>query len=312
MHRTSRISRTTLSGAALAAALGLAPAAGAEGLFGLDLSGSLGEGGFDRYVPPVTMFVLNETPFITTELRPIYAYHRLPDGFLTGGGDVHAVALQGRVAITERLGFIATTDGYADLDFDAGLPDTDGFLDLAAGLKYALISDPAAGRILTAGIRYTAPIGDIDTAGIDLTGRGDGYVDVFLSGARLYDSGTQVQGSIGVNLSVDGDNVSNVHLHGHLDHEILPGLFPLVEANMLLPIDGGNQLPGANLTGADVFDLGASDPETIFTLAIGARYRPMQNVIFGVALEGNILDIGDDTAESVYGTRVTTDVTIHF
>jgi|GEM_PF-4581192 len=47
---------------ALAAVLAAGPA----------LAGSLGEGGFSRYVPAVTMPTLNETPFITTEVKPIY------------------------------------------------------------------------------------------------------------------------------------------------------------------------------------------------------------------------------------------------
>lgn len=297
----------------LAAAAGLAaqPAMGQDA-FGMPLAGSFGDGGFNRYVPPVTMPTLNETPFITSEVKPIYIYHKIPDGFLTGGGTVNAVAVQARLAITERLAFIATTDGWADLDFEAGLPDTDGFLDIAAGLKYAIVSDPAMGQIVTVGARYTAPIGNVDTAGIDLTGGGAGYLDAFVTGAKLYDNGTQIQGSLGVQWGIDDENWSYIHAHGHFDHEILPGFSPLVEINAILPIDGGDRIPGANLTGADVFDIGASNPDPILTLAVGARYRPMDNVILGAAIEGNILDIGDDSASSVYGMRITTDVTIHF
>jgi hypothetical protein len=303
---------THIGAAALAAGLALAHPAAAGGPLGLDLEGSFGDGGFDRYVPPVTQFVLNESPFITTELKPIYAYHRIPDDFLTDGGTVNAVALQGRLAVTDRLGIIATTDGWADLDFEAGLPDTDGFLDLAAGAKYAVISDPAAGEIVTVGARYTAPVGNVETGGIDLTGSGSGYLDAFVTGAKLYDSGTQLQGSIGFNWGIDDENWSFIHAHAHADHEVLPGLFPLVEANLIMPVDGGDRLPGASLTGADIFDIGASDPDPIFTLAIGARYRATENVILGAAVEGNMLDIGDSTAESVYGWRITTDLTIHF
>ena len=303
----------TVGAGLVAAGLAAAPApAPAQDVFGLSLAGSFDEGGFDRYVPPVTHFTLNETPFITTEVKPIYAYHKIPDGFLTGGGDVNAVAVQARVALTERLGFIATTDGWADVDFEAGLPDTDGFLDIAAGLKYAVISDPALGEIVTVGARYTAPVGNVDTAGIDLTGGGSGYIDAFVTGAKLYDSGTQLQGSLGLQWGIDDENWSYLHAHGHVDHEVLPGFFPLVEINALLPVDGGDRIPGASLTGADIFDIGASEPDPILTLAIGARYRPMDNLILGAAVEGNVLDIGNDSATSVFGVRFTTDATIHF
>lgn len=306
-----------LGGGLLMAGLCAAPST-AQGLFGMELDGSLGEGGFDRYVPPVTMPVLNETPFITTELKPIYAWHKIPEGFVTDGGDVHAFALQGRLAVTDRLAIIATTDGWADVDFNNSvLDDTDGFLDLAFGAKYAIVSDPAAGNIVTVGARYTAPIGNVDTnlgaTNIDLTGAGDGYVNGFVSAAKLFDTGSQIQGSLGINWGLADENWSYVHVHGHADHELLPGFFPLIEANAILPIEGGDRLTGAlgGVTGADIFDPGGANPNPIFTLAIGARYRPMDNVILGIAIEGNMTDNAND-ADSVYGSRLTTDVTFHF
>jgi len=304
--------RTTTSLAAAAILFAAQPCL-ADDFLGLELSGSFGENGFDgaRYVAPITQFTLNETPFITTEVKPIYLYHNIPGGFVTTGGTVNAGAIQARLAITERLGFIATTDGYADIDFDAGLPDTDGFLNLAAGLKYALIHDPAAGQAVTVGLRYEAPVGNIDTAGIDLTGGGAGYLDGFVTGAKFI-GGWQIQGSGGFKWGIDDENWSFFHLHGHLDYEIYPGVFPLIEANAILPVEGGDRLPGASLTGADVFDLGASDPDPIFTLAIGTRVNPTDNISLGAAVEGNVLDLNDDNASSVYGWRITTDITVHF
>lgn len=299
-------------GAALAASLAMAGSAGATDVMGYNISGSFGENGFARYVPPVTMFTLNETPFITTEVKPIFAYHKIPDGFLTGGGRVLAGAVQARLALSDRFAIIATTDGYSDINFDGVLPDEDGFHDLTAGVKYAFISDPAAGEIVTAGVRYTAPVGNIDPAGIDLTGGGAGYIDTFVTGAKLYDSGTQLQGSLGFQWGIDDDNWSYFHAHAHIDHEVATGFYPLVEANLILPVEGGDRIPGANLTGADIFDIGASDPDPIFTLAIGARFMASDHIVLGAALEGNVLDIGADSASSVYGWRVTTDLTVHF
>jgi len=84
-----------------------------------DLKGSLGEGEHKHYVPPVSNPVLNETPFITTEVRPIYIYQNIPDNVpLAGvkGGNINLWAVQLRVALTDRLGFIATKDGYADVN----------------------------------------------------------------------------------------------------------------------------------------------------------------------------------------------------
>lgn len=302
----------TLAGGAVLAALMTSPAPAAE-LFGYDLAGSLGEqGGFTRYVPPITMFTLNESPFITTEVKPVFVYHRVPDGFITDGGTVYAGAVQGRLALGDRFAIIATTDGYADLNFDSVLPDTDGFLDLTAGVKYAFISDPGNGNIVTGGLRYTAPVGNIETAGIDLTGSTNGSIDAFVSGAKEYKQGG-VQGSAGYQYGISDRSWSYFHVHGHGYYKLTESFFPLIEANAIIPTNGGDRMPGSSLTGADVFDIGASDPDPIFTLAVGARYRPTNHVIFGAAVEGNVIDMGvDEGANSVYGWRITTDVTIHF
>ena len=147
--------------------------------FDFDFEGSLGEGRFQRYVAPLANPLFNETPYITTELRPIYFYQEIPDDFLTDGGHINAVAAEIRIALTERLGFIASKDGYAEIDFDEGLPDESGFANISLGLKYALINDPQNETILTAGIEYEPPIGNLRTAGISLQGDGDGLVDLF-------------------------------------------------------------------------------------------------------------------------------------
>jgi hypothetical protein len=299
-----------LGAAILAAGLASSPAL-AEGPFGLSLEGSFGEGGFDRYVPPITNPVFNETPFITTEVKPFYAYHDIPNDFVTNGGNVNVIGIQARIALTERLAFIATTDGYSWVDFDAGLPDADGFNDLAFGFKYAAINDPANGLIVTPGLRYTAPIGNIDTAGIDLNGHSGGYLNPFVSGAKLWDK-TQLQGMVGAQIALGDKGTSTFLASVHADHEVLPGFFPALEANLFVPIDGGDQIPDSsglgNLTGADIIDLGSESPETILTLGGGFRYRLTENMILGAGADVNVLQ-DDDHA---YGWRVLTDLVIHF
>ena len=296
-------------------ALAGAPMAQAEdGPFGLKLSGSFGPGGFDRnrYVPPLTHFAIDETPFITTELRPIYAHQNIPNGFVTQGGNVDAVALQGRLAITERLGLIATTDGYADVDFDATLPDTNGFLDITAGLKYAVHFDPTAGEIVTFGLRYTAPTGDLETAGIDLTGRGKGFINPFVTAAKTWER-VQVQGAGGAQIALSDANWSYVHLNGHVNYQVAERLFPFIEVNALLPYDGGNQFAKgtpvlSEVTGGDILDLGAPDPDDTVTLGGGLRFRLNDNMLIGAGAEANVLD--DDN--SVFDWRITADMVIHF
>ena len=293
----------------IASALGT-PHAAADEIFGLDLSGSFGEGGFDRYVPPITMPTLNETPFITTEVRPIYLYHNIPSEFITGGGDVNGVAAQARIAFSDRFGFIATTDGWADINFAGVLPNSNGLLDVTAGVKYAVISDPEAGQIVSVGLRYTAPLGNVNIAstGLDLNGSENGSIDAFITGAKVYEE-IQLQGSVGVQAALSGESWTYLHAHAHADYELFDGFFPLVEANVIAPIQGGDRLPGAPLTGTDLFDLGAGNPETTVTLGIGARYQILDWAMLGAAVSTNM---NAGSGNSLHGTRVYTDMVFHF
>jgi hypothetical protein len=276
---------------------------------GFELSGSLREGGFERYVPPVTNPAFNETPFITTEAKPLYVYHDIPDDFISGGGNVQVGALQLRLAFTERLGLIATLDGYTAIDFNDVLEDDDGPNDIAFGLKYAFVHDVANGIIGTAGLRYTAPAGNLETSGIELNGTGAGYLNPFVTGAYLFGD-AQLQGSMGVQVALSEDNWSFFHASVHGDYEVFDSFFPFVEANVFAPIDGGDAIGGplSNLTGADIVDIGAEDPVTIFTIGGGARYRLTDWAIFGAGVEGNLTNRED----TVFGWRVTTDFTLHF
>ena len=71
------------------------------------------------------------------------------------------VAAELRVALTERLGFIASKDGYAEAEFDQTLADETGFANISVGLKYAVINRPADETILTIGLEYEPPTGNL-------------------------------------------------------------------------------------------------------------------------------------------------------
>src|SRR3546814_11163021 len=107
LTRTGWAAALAIVCAAAAAPLPAMAEDGNDSFLGLDLNGSLGEGRHSRYVPPLTNPVFNETPYITTEVRAIYLYNRLPEDFVTDGGYVNLAALQLRLALTERPGFIS-------------------------------------------------------------------------------------------------------------------------------------------------------------------------------------------------------------
>jgi hypothetical protein len=128
-------------------------------------------------ISPVSLPTINEDPRVDTEIRPLFLYTDISNDFVTNGGNYSVVAIQARLAITERFGLIATKDGYIFLRPKNVVPDNDGFANLAFGIKGALLRDAASGSILSAGFRYEAPSGEQDV----LQGRGDGLVNPFVS-----------------------------------------------------------------------------------------------------------------------------------
>jgi hypothetical protein len=281
------------------------------------LKGSLGEGEHKHYVPPVSNPILNETPFITTEIRPFHMYQSisedapLPGLGPLGGGSINLTAIQIRVALTDRLGFIANKDGWADVNFKANsvLPlDDDGFANLSFGFKYALISDPKQGTIITAGLTYEAPTGRLKTlaGSVWLQGNGDGFLSPFLTAAETYGK-AGIQAMIGGKFALDGDaNPSWFNYSLHMDYEVLPNFFPLVELNGFVPINDANRTAFA-FEGLDLVSIGGSEPSSVVTFAAGGRYKIMDHLMAGIAYE---LPLTDD--EDILDWRLTADLVIYY
>jgi hypothetical protein len=260
--------------------------------FDVDFHGSLGPGRHQRYVAPLANPLLNETPYLTTEVRSIYFYQEIPDEFLTSGGRINVIAIEIRVALNDRLGIIATKDGYADINFDSVLPDEEGFANISLGLKYALLSLPSTNSIVTIGLEYEAPTGNLETGGISLQGGGSGFFDLFLTAAQAFGQ-FGAQASLGFNLAVDPDHDSSqFHFSVHADYEILPGLFPLIEFHGFTTMDKGNRT-AADFEGVDLVNFGSIDSGTVVTVAGGMRYRFNRHVQVGAGYETPITDRKD-------------------
>lgn len=252
--------------------------------FELDLRGSLGEQGHARYVPPLSNPLFNETPYITTEIRPIYLHNKIPNNFITQGGKIDLVAAEVRVALNKRLGIIASKDGYARIRFDEVLDNESGFANASIGVKYALHSDPQTESIVSAGIEYEVPSGNLRTNGIHLQGNGKGFLNLFVTGATAVDK-LGLQASAGINQALERDaNSSLLHASVHVDYEVLPGLYPLAELNFFSFYHPGDEL-AVDFEGIDLVNLGATDPGDVTTVAAGARYRFNRHVQLGMGYE---------------------------
>lgn len=288
-------------------------------IFGIPIGGAKFP---ERYVPPLTNPLFNETPFITSEVRLIYLYNDIPDTFPTiapGGGNIQAAAAQVRLKLTDRLGLIATKDGYVFGNFNSpALEDEDGFVSIGGGLKYALYHNKETGSIVTIGGRLEFPIDTLSTAAgaVEFQGAGDGSINPFITAATTLHGfgildGVQLQASAGANIAFDQDAETSIaHFSLHANYELFDNFYPLVEFNAFIPIERGNRLGGAlaELDGVDLANFGSTSQDTTVTLGGGFRYRFTDNVIFGAGAHAAVTENDD----SILNWRFTADLAFNF
>jgi hypothetical protein len=255
----------------------------------------------------MSMPYLFEDPYITSGLNLVGIYHNFPSDSVFDGGEAGVIALQARLAITDRLAFIATKDGYTILRPDNGaLKNENGFMDITVGFKYAIIDDRERDLIVTPSLRYEIPLGNNDV----LQGQGDGVIIPAVSVGWGLPDDVHFIGDLGAQLAVDGDHDSsslfyNFHLDKAFAIDCIPGadfIVPFIELNGMVWVDSGDgsatldtelgklsvrgaqdalreggalELPTANrrFEGADVVNLGSSGMagEDLVTMAWGIR-----------------------------------------
>ncbi|GIW42907.1 MAG: hypothetical protein KatS3mg077_0189 [Candidatus Binatia bacterium] len=275
------------------------------------LSSLLMRGGWaqevDQFVSPVSNPTLFEDPRISTEVRPIFAYHEISDQFVSSGGNAKIGAVQLRLGVTDRLGFIATKDGYVWLEPDKALLRKNGWANIAFGLKYNFLRMDDLGLVATGGLRYETASGDKDV----FQGRGDGLLNPFLSAGWSHD-GLHLLGYTGPRLPISGNDTTFWDTSLHVDYR-MGRFYPLIEVNWVHALDGGRRLP-IDQEGFDFFNLGARNAagRGVVTQAYGFRYRLVENaawfdrvggVDFGAAYETPLTD-----REDLFAWRVTTDL----
>jgi hypothetical protein len=265
--------------------------------------------GFSKARRPLSNPTLFDLALPTTNVHPIYIYHRLPDninttlGSLALGGEVQVMALQLEFALSERLSIVATKDGYVDINPDATLSSESGFANLGAGLKYAFLLDPAAGHALSGTVTFELPTGNRDV----FQGEGDGAVNLIVSGLKMMDA-WQVAGGAGLILPFSDQQSTSAWTSAHLSYETCPWFIPLVEVNWFHVLDAGDgrtsfnsQVGGAvpgvvQFEGGDFFNLGAANAgnnRDFVSAAVGFRSRITPSVDLGFAYEFPLTDESD-------------------
>ena len=253
-------------------------------------------------ISPVANPIFFEDAIIRSEIRPIFAYHNIDSSFL-GGGDAQLYALQIRYALTDRLALIATQDGYFEINNDA-VGNPDGWMDLALGLKYALIDNPEAQFILTPGFTVHVPTGSEEI----FQGRGNGEINPFVSAQKGFGD-FHLSGNVGLRIPFDSDEQSLIaHYSVMADYYTCRWFIPFVAFDAFTVLNEGNNIP-LNSEGYDVINFGSSlaGGVTQATIAVGFRTRVLDNVDLGFAYQKAVI-----SPEGLTDDRFTFDMSIRF
>jgi len=299
------------SPAALLLALGLISCAGPSSATPQEGSGAtnfrlLGENGThwsDNVIDPISMPYLFEPPMIRSNVQAIAIHHEFPETGVVGGGDLQAFAIQGRLALTDRLALIAVKDGYVDFN-PGGLPDDEGYADIAGGAKFAFYDDGEARLLLTGGLTYEGTNGDVEV----LQGNGAGMWRPFLTGLWGGDAVNTILTVGGSLPQSSGREPTSIDAHLHLSPADFGDLVPLIELNGIHYIDDANG-PPVSLELVDYGTLGSSQVkgQTFVSGAIGGRWRMTERMDLGLAYEKALT-----TRKYIFDQRVTADWVIRF
>jgi hypothetical protein len=272
----------------------------------------------DQLISPVGNPIYFEDARITTEARPIFMEHFLPRQFryaggqLPLGGDVQVYALQLRAALTERLAFIATKDGYIQFRPNHTLGHSHGWADLAAGFKYALIEKPDDQLLITPGFTVTIPTGTERV----FQGHGYGEENLFVSAVKGFDN-LHLTGNLGVIIPNSFEkNTAQMHYSVMADYTMCRYFIPFFVFNGYTVLSDGkdqnhqslNAVP-LNSEGYDLINFGSSQARgtTQLTAGCGFRSKIVKHVDFGFAYEAGLSD-----NDGIFESRLTADLIFRF
>ncbi len=281
--------------------------------------------GFGNAVRPISNPTLFDLAVPQTQIHPFFAFHRLPTsvdtilGKLPVDGHVEVYAIQAEIALTDRLSFNATKDGYVRFRPDETLSKEDGWANIAAGLKYALILDEEEQLAVSGQLLYEVPTGNSDV----FQGTGDGAFLPSVNVLKLHNR-WQFANQFGFNLPVDGDTGSSSFYNSFgVAYQLTDRIFPMFEVNwfsVLSDGDGGrrfnSQVGGAvpavvKFEGNDIFNFGAANAEDnrhLVTFALGTRARVCRWADLGFGWEFPVTS----SDASVFDDRFYFDMVIRF
>jgi hypothetical protein len=239
---------------------------------------------FDGFIGPITNPILAKDPRSLTEARALFINNVIPGDHPLGGGDFQVYALQLRLALTERLTLIADKDGYASINPNRAA-NSDGWLNLAAGLKYTLVRDVENQFLAAVGFMFEPQTGEAAV----FQSHGDGLFTFFGTVGKEFGCKNHVIANLGYQVPINGDeNSSMIYSQLHFDRQMFGWLYPLFEVNWYHWVAGGNRgLPPALGEGDGLLNLGTSGVagNDLVTMAVGLKAKLNCHAEVGAAWE---------------------------
>jgi hypothetical protein len=257
----------------------------------------------DHTVAPVSDPIMFEDAIIQTEIHPAFGYQRIANDFPTRGGNLEVYGVQLRYAVTNRFAILLTDGGY-DVVHPAFGPTLKGWADLAGGVKYSLIDDPADEFILTPGVTIQVPTGDKEI----YQGKGSGIWNLFVSTEKGFGN-FHLLANLGFLIPNDTNADSTImHYHLQADYYFCRFFKPFVVANAYTVLSPGNNFP-LNSEGYDLVNFGSSLANGVTQATVGGGFRSglTKNVDFGMAYEKAV-----SSTKGLIDDRFTFDFSIHF
>ena len=243
---------------------------------------------FDDFISPMINFVHFEDPRTVTELRPIFVNHWVPNRIgnnVPAGGTIQLMAVQFRVALSERLSLIGVKDGYI-WDNTGGALDgllDDGWASVTAGLKYNVLRDTQKGRLASVGATYEIPLGSRKA----LQAVGDGEFHFFATGGQRFLCGkAHWMTAFGWRVPSAGYLQSeSLHWSNHFDVKLTDKLYLLSEIAWWHWTDSAEGGAPLGVAGQDLFNLPVSDVtgNDLVTQNVGMKWKPSRKAEYGLA-----------------------------
>lgn len=259
--------------------------------------------GDDQFVVPVTSPYYNENSLITTDVRAWYVNHSFNgDSILGSDAGANDYAVQVRVALTDRFQLVAYKDGY--LDLDGPVVSSEGWNDIAAGLKWQFYHDDEHHLYAAVGAGYEFGWGESRALQNDSEARLWGSVD---KGFGKFHAGFTLNGRFSTSGSNrDNGNSDVLSWHARADYRLTDWFSPVVELNGYHIVNDSNS--GIPLNGADVLNLGATGADPTVSLGLGGELRAGDHAAVRAAYEVPVVN----DSQSLFGTRLTFSVVYSF